>query len=1458
MGGLTRARRAESEHDGDGAELARRHRGPISPAASASAPAWANLLSQPGEAGERVADDVATSVVAGAPVQRGPQPLRDHLPADAPPAIAAEANRGRPLRGDDRAFFEGRLGTGLGHVRVHDGDSAAAIADAADARAVTVGSHVFLNRGEGGPGPGGRGLLSHELAHATAPLGPTRLWRQPKGVVTDGEPIIGGPLPAPEPERIVRLNVEARGMDEAAQLLAKALGGLDKRNEVYIGLHPSFVKVYDVDGKAISPKLPLKPNHGYRFVPGVYVQAKDGLAALTVSSHRPDRLGLELDAEGKERSTLAQKPRTAEEIKAIEEELAKAKAEKREPKLPALEPIDVPDLLVDPSGIKQAAEKVPSPRIAIYFVPTYIVPSSSGGKPGDGQGLFASPVPGRGDGEPANAPGWPVTVDGPKLVPRDSSPTFSAKVDWAANGNYSLASQVISQVGETIHYRWELFDITAHAKKQAAATLAKAKAAAAAAKAPPGTAPAPAKDDGPTLEQKVDELKGSAVGTGTDVTGMDAGNREFRREFENWWKDSAKAAKGSVDPSGDTVGERLSNAAANKIALELTPVSLLVTAVGATLRWFAELFAGPRKEQEINLETEGIFLVRVITTPAVQEDREGKRVVRPPSVAAKVVEVAKMEKAVEEALDEPGAQLAQLEADIAAAEAAGNASRAAYLKGLLAEAKLRFEGSPIDLLRKERAKKQAELEEHRKKTPSLSDYAKAHAVEVLDDQIALYQKHESVRTGSDASLGAAKRLNATLISEVTGLQYPLLLAAGPMAKDGDKYRWMVIDITNRDGERYTGLGDTPGAALESALHKFGGKAAYGRGRIGVKTEGLGIEGAKRVIFVESAPMDWALAEKRIDDLVMTLVVLGLFVASAGTASAVIGAGVAAARLIKRWENGSLRLDDALASDVLGILGGVGAVGQVVAGLRVQKMTKDVWALTKEGAVADAQLAKAVTALNAAQDVAKGVELANEALNYAGLVWGNVTFLDQMLSIAQQEANGEITSAAARRARASALAGAIQNNGMFLAGNVIKAKQRAKGAEAEPSPKQQAAPKEQSAPKDQPGEAQPSEQAPKKDSAPAVETPAPKQQKVPIGERQATIEELRSKLPPDQRALVKIDPTLEGDTVKVDYDLDPKTDLIREIVIRVSPDARPGTVGLHADTVRAMQGFQGFAGRVRQALSYVADIFGIETLDPKKRGKAFEAALEIRKLPKVIKDQVERIKTLDPEARRLAEAELDALEVQLEQHLRTLELAADGDGAGYVAAKGLSKAKQKQYADLKEQLRKHEKGSKRHRELRWEMYQLVGGELPYDTWSKVYEKNVAKATKANEIVKAEHERLGWGKSEVTLDVDGEERRLDIADRRGRRGIEVKAYESGYITASEEIVSEVNRDAKLVKRGWRIKWVLIDTEPSGPLLEKLLKAGITVEIRVRKPGALDADIVTHLKGAGARIVDEETKK
>jgi len=111
---------------------------------------------------EREADRIAGAVTGAGPRVSPPPP-------------------GGPLDPPTRSFFEERLGAGLGDVRVHTGDRAAASARALGARAFAVGRDVVFGAGQYRPGtPSGARLLAHELAHVVQQrAGPAVARRQP-------------------------------------------------------------------------------------------------------------------------------------------------------------------------------------------------------------------------------------------------------------------------------------------------------------------------------------------------------------------------------------------------------------------------------------------------------------------------------------------------------------------------------------------------------------------------------------------------------------------------------------------------------------------------------------------------------------------------------------------------------------------------------------------------------------------------------------------------------------------------------------------------------------------------------------------------------------------------------------------------------------------------------------------------------------------------------------------------------------------------------------------------------------------------------------------------------------------------------------------------------------------------------------------------------------------------------
>ncbi len=72
---------------------------------------------------------------------------------------------GDPLPVPTMSRLELLFGQSLAHVRVHDGPDAERAAASVDARAVTLGSHIYLGRGQLAHGPEAERLLAHEATH---------------------------------------------------------------------------------------------------------------------------------------------------------------------------------------------------------------------------------------------------------------------------------------------------------------------------------------------------------------------------------------------------------------------------------------------------------------------------------------------------------------------------------------------------------------------------------------------------------------------------------------------------------------------------------------------------------------------------------------------------------------------------------------------------------------------------------------------------------------------------------------------------------------------------------------------------------------------------------------------------------------------------------------------------------------------------------------------------------------------------------------------------------------------------------------------------------------------------------------------------------------------------------------------------------------------------------------------
>jgi hypothetical protein len=180
--------------------------------------------------------------------------------------------------------------------------------------------------------------------------------------------------------------------------------------------------------------------------------------------------------------------------------------------------------------------------------------------------------------------------------------------------------------------------------------------------------------------------------------------------------------------------------------------------------------------------------------------------------------------------------------------------------------------------------------------------------------------------------------------------------------------------------------------------------------------------------------------------------------------------------------------------------------------------------------------------------------------------------------------------------------------------------------------------------------------------------------VPPTATAATQAKLTEALPSDLqgRIPVEVDPNLNGNTVRVHYDVD-ADGLITNIHIRAGLAATPLDIQLHVGTIRTMQRYMGFGGRVRNLLNRIRGWI-TKNGDPPVGSRAWEAKLEIEKLPHIIEARMDQLAKggLDVDAEAALRAEIESLQAQLAKYQKTLDEMDLDPGKGFVAAESITK------------------------------------------------------------------------------------------------------------------------------------------------------------------------------------------
>ncbi|HWM92809.1 MAG TPA: DUF4157 domain-containing protein [Thermoanaerobaculia bacterium] len=581
----------------------------------------------------------------------------------------------------------------------------------------------------------------------------------------------------------------------------------------------------------------------------------------------------------------------------------------------------------------------------------------------------------------------PSEIVGPDLQVSRGIGSYTMKLDYRIVGD---SLQQLVEGFRYTNYHWERYDITDIVQKG----LAK------------------------ETEAAVERLAAAPTSEEAEVDPLTATKRRAEHAAEKLAKEASGAANELMHPveasSTQEATDVVSRIYSNVLNLEYLPVSVITNAGGQALGALADLVGGPAQHREVTFPRKGFYLLRCVARPS-----GGYKVIRPASVATKVIRVVEPEVAARNAIAEPEAQAAEAEVF---RELATDPEEKARQEAKRARQETFAKGSVVAVLEKRLEEKTAEL------AKASSERAKAavnREIDILKEQIKKARAHKGETPDKDVH-----RLRAAMTSTLTGETYPLLLMAVPLpSEDKDVVRYKVVDTTSRDVKQYVGVGSSMSEAIFRAARLFAGSGPYGQGKLAVTIPEDHPEPERLEVF-ETTALGPAQTRERINDLLTVLTTLGLFVSGLAPVAAGLGAVVAAERLYQRWASGNLRLDEESVGDVFGVLGAIGMAASQVGKLATLKFVRSskVFVIAA-GTADDAKLLEFAEKLG--QKLANPIAKATELIGQAGMMWGAVSIFGQLMQIQQDELKGEVGPAEARRRRFQILLGAIRDNAVPL-------------------------------------------------------------------------------------------------------------------------------------------------------------------------------------------------------------------------------------------------------------------------------------------------------------------------------------------------------------------------------------------------------------------------------------------
>lgn len=640
-------------------------------------------------------------------------------------------------------------------------------------------------------------------------------------------------------------------------------------------------------------------------------------------------------------------------------------------------------------------------------------PVGGGGKPPKSQ------PPGVEDIDPefrANQPPFPAEIQGAEVQALGGTGAYTMALDTSLGGK----KPKVDLPPNSVDYHWSVYNITEIAKR--------------------GLAP-----------DAVARWVVSPPAVEAEEISKTAG---FRRDLARELGDLGEDVVGSIRRVG---------AGAKKIAegdlsgfkdigvegfnLSTTTASGLKSLGGFAVFSATEMAGDASQDRNIPWTTEGIFLIRCVATPKEQQGNKPAS-----SIAIKIIEVRSAQYLARNTLEAADAEIDRIRFELAEAQ---DGATTKQLQDQLQEAIVQSRGQAIDALtqglRTVEKKKEAlrsgdcrwrpidlfvgwwgtgQRHTQRQRCALLGerlDKEKSRLQELLQ----LAQRRQQAFSVSGASV--LHRPQIAFASQSSGLSYPLLVQLGRIQSTDGRIHWRLSDVTTPDGDIYEGSGFTDEQAVWDVLRVFARQNKYDRGYLAIRLPaGAPFAGMQhQSTLLRNAAGGGTLLRQRLQDLTIVLTSLSFFVPGVGQAAFVISAALAADRLYQKFTNGTLRVTADTVNDVVAVLSVANAGLQKLGKFKLIRAQR---AFVLAGASGDAAaLQTALQRIESASAFTSGTELLNEVINHGGMIVGNLQLLTELNGISQEEAEGTLTHAQARRLRYQHLLSGLQNNVLYIQG-----------------------------------------------------------------------------------------------------------------------------------------------------------------------------------------------------------------------------------------------------------------------------------------------------------------------------------------------------------------------------------------------------------------------------------------